>query len=276
MQSASFLIVIVLYKVKLLESDSFRTLTDSLRSRHQKADLFIYDNSPASDVPSDSLYQEWTFHYYHNPSNPGVSTAYNEGAKLARQLSKDWIILVDQDTIFPENTFSRYQQALVDHPTIPLFAPILTSNQGMIYSPCPYLFKRGFPAKELSTGIQNFRKKTVLNSGMLISLNAFESVGGYNTDLPLDFSDFNFIDKLREIYSHFVVIDLYCVHELSPNIGDYSSSLSRFERYCNGIKFHVTQPYDRIILYLLTFLRAIKLSVKFSNLVFIKSFIKTI
>jgi rhamnosyltransferase len=272
----SFLVVIVLYKANLEQSDSFISLTQALRKSSQKAEIFVYDNSPsASIMPSPEDYPEWKLHYFHNPRNPGVSTAYNEAAALAKSLGKTWLLLADQDTNFPDDIFYHYVQGVQSNPETSLFAPILVSSDKIIYSPCTYLFGRGFQSKAVVPGIQSFDNKSVLNSGLLISLDAFEQVGGYNVNLPLDFSDFNFIDKFKKNHGSFCLLETFCIHDLSPNSGDFNSSLGRFGRYCDGIKLHVTNPLDIAVLYLLTFLRAVKLCKKFSTLIFFSRLLKS-
>ena len=56
---------------------------------------------PGSIVDGAEL-DGFRIHYISDPTNPGVSKAYNVGFELARQLNKKWLLLLDQDTVFPD------------------------------------------------------------------------------------------------------------------------------------------------------------------------------
>src|SRR5579859_5229563 len=87
----SVLVVLVIYKMKIAESPAYQSLTAELICSKKSAALFFYDNSPQ---PQESLVDQcWTTYYHHDPSNPGVSKAYNEGFKKAKALNKKWLLL---------------------------------------------------------------------------------------------------------------------------------------------------------------------------------------
>src|SRR5579859_1033097 len=88
------MVIIVIYNMKLDESPAFRTLTHALQNSRQQASLFVYDNSSQPQIVSSSL---WAMTYVHDPSNPGVSKAYNEGFGCAKTQRKKWMLLADQD-----------------------------------------------------------------------------------------------------------------------------------------------------------------------------------
>jgi GT2 family glycosyltransferase len=76
--------------------------------------------------------------------NPGVSRAYLEGARVAAERGKRWLLLLDQDTCFPSEAITVYADALRRYPTEVLFAPVLRAG-ARIVSPCAYRFPRGRP-----------------------------------------------------------------------------------------------------------------------------------
>lgn len=273
----SILFVIVLYKSNLQNSISFTSLTSEVKNNfHHQIDIVIYDNSPQSMYEQNEYYECWNIHYIHNPSNPGVSKAYNEAAKLGKELHKKWLLLLDQDTNFPNDALRKYCLAVRTNYNIPLFVPILVSKDGNIYSPCRYRFKRGFTVRNVEFGLQKLSNKSVLNSGMLINLDIFHKIGGYNEKLMLDFSDFDFIDKYRKVSNNFYVIETKCIHELSSTENDFDKSLNRFVRYCISMNFIAKFDFDTITLFLITLVRACKLSIKFGNLSFLSIFFKNL
>lgn len=268
------LFILVLYKRKLNESDSFISLITSLKKTNLNIDIFIYDNSPSPMILKEELSGEnWNIYYVHDETNPGVSKAYNEGFKLGKNLNKKWLLLLDQDTKFPEDAIIKYCRAVLDNNEYFLFAPILVATNGTICSPCNYFLKRGSPMNSIEVGLVNITRKSLMNSGMLMRIDIFEKVGGYNEKIKLDFSDFDFIDRYRQIYQYFYVVDTKCIHELATVAeDDVNRSLTRFTTYCENIKYFAKNDFDTLILLFLTLFRACKLSIIFRNIKFLYVF----
>ncbi len=267
------LAVIVLYKQKLETSLTLISLNKSLLKSGRLLKIIIYDNGP------DAYYQEKNFRflqfevsYIHNFENPGVSKAYNVAAAVAKQTGKTWLLLLDQDTEFPENAIEIYLKAINEYSQQKLFVPVLHSPNGN-YSPCKYYFKSGFIWKHITPGIYNLKHKNLLNSGILIDLNLYLKAGGYKEKIKLYFSDFNFIDRLKSIHKEFVVIDAVCNHKLSDltNV-DLSASKNRFKIYCEGSFHSAEKKMDYIPLFITVFLRSMLLSFRYKNLIFMKIF----
>jgi rhamnosyltransferase len=171
------LAVLVLYGRTLGESVTFRSLEEGLRRLGERLDLLVYDNSAIASHPDPAA--GWRIEYRHDPSNPGVSRAYLEGARVAAERGKRWLLLLDQDTCFPSEAITVYADALRRYPTEVLFAPVLRAG-ARIVSPCAYRFPRGRPLRTTATGLQNLAGKSVLNSGMCVSVAAYLDVGGHD------------------------------------------------------------------------------------------------
>jgi rhamnosyltransferase len=275
--------VLVLYKIKLEESSSFVTLTNSLQKLQASLDLVVYDNSPNPMLKSSDFSQKanWKIHYIHDSTNPGVSKAYNEGAKIGQKLNKKWILLLDQDTTFSSNIMESYFNATEMSQSQNIFAPYLyQENPSILLSPSGYNFKRGFPIKNtdhLKSGITSLYGKTLLSSGLLINLMTFQDLGGYNNNLKLDFSDFYFMDQFRKLYSSFYLIDSKCLHELSrTDETSLEKSIERFSICCESAHHFSENAFEffQIIFYL--FLRSSMLSLKYKSWIFQKILYKTI
>ena len=267
------LFVLVLYKRKLNESDSFLSLVDSLKNTHLNIDIFIYDNSPSTMLKEELTDKNCNIYYIHDHSNPGVSKAYNEGFKLGKKLNKKWLLLLDQDTEFPEDALLKYCTAVQDYNKNSLFAPILVSENGAIHSPCNYFFKSGYPMQSVETGLVKCKKKSILNSGLLINIDTFDQVGGYNEKIKLDFSDFDFFNRYSKIYEYFYIVEIKCIHPLATaEDDDVNRKLKRFESYCESIKHLAELDLDTLVLLCKTLARACKLSIKFRDVKFIYIF----
>lgn len=270
----SLLIVLVLYKSDLETSESFQSIENCLRTSGSIVDVFVYDNSPQQinqvlNNHKSKVYYVWDY------SNPGVSKAYNEGLDYAKKCGKQWLLLLDQDTIFDSNFLIKYYDACVSNPDISLFAPILTLDSGEIYSPCGYRFPRTFILQKIDGGITNIKNLSLLNSGLLISIDTFQKVGGYDERLKLDFSDFEFIDRYRKISSLFVIVDTVAIHGFSAVQDKVDASVARFGRYCQSIIIMCSiRPsfLEKTMLIATSLLRSIKLSLKFKSAIFVSIF----
>lgn len=258
--------VLVLYNTRLEDSITFTSLRNSLKKNNLRMDILVYDNSPTPMVTeSDFISDNWRIHYVHDKTNPGVSKAYNEGLGIARKLNKKWLLLLDQDTSFPQNAVVEYSKAIQENPDIYLLAPIVISINKII-SPCRYFLNKGYCLRKVNPGVYNFHAKSLINSGMLINVEAFETAGGYNENVRLDFSDRFFISKYKTKYRNFSVINLRCFQNFSGTQRlTLESALARFAYYCEGARNKAVNKVDYLTLMLVTALRTVKLSLKYMN-----------
>ena len=227
--------VLVCYRATITEAPTFKTLRDSLVAARAELDLVIYDNSPqAQTVPAAS----WPgrLHYHHDASNPGVSRAYNFGAELAREQGKDWLLLLDQDTTFPVDALTAYCQTQALHPAEVMLAPILRSGP-IVISPCRFVAGFGWPIRGRLPELLPLRGHSILNSGMLVRLDAFDAVGGYNELIPLDFADHDFCRRFGQRFGSVRVLDLACRHGFSDReAASLDRDLQRFTFFCRGAR----------------------------------------
>ena len=276
----SLLIIIVTYKEPFEKCKSYSSLLSILSIKNDyKLSFFIYDNSPepctSSLNYSNDIDKKIEVNYYHDSQNSGLGVAYNKGAKLANELEKKWLLLLDQDTSFSNNILQEYYEAITKNLPIEVFAPTLFSQKGDLISPSKYLFKRGFKLSHIPQGLTSLKRITPINSGILITTQLFNLVGGYNERIRLDFSDHAFMDKIRSVREDFFVINSNSTHNLSSeSINSLSSELIRFSFFCEGAKIAAKDSNRNIIYFIITFLRAFKLSLIFRNITFLILFLK--
>ena len=270
---SSLHIIIVVYNKKLDNCDSFQSLIKS-KKVDRDLNVFIYDNSLKKQ--EIKKYNNLKIEYLHDPINSGVSKAYNQGALSALHNNKKWILLLDQDTILPDDLLMKYQEACSKNPGIKLFCPILKLSNGKIFSPCRYLFKRGFHLSHIHSGLYPLNKMTPVNSGMLINLKAFMMVGGYNDKVKLDFADFQFLERFRKMYNEFFVVDAICIQDFSNNEISFKNQLIRFRFYCEGARnVEKDTIFDWFSYILFVLLRAINLSLKYKKFAFLNVYINS-
>lgn len=262
----NLLIVIVLYKEKLNAAQSFSTIVKG----NSTQDIYVYDNSPERDFDAEK-YSFVT--YFHDSSNAGVSTAYNKGAQHAQKEKKEWLLLLDQDTSIPPDFINNLILEVEKKQGYELYATRLL-NHGKLLSPCGYKFKRGYQLDDLETGVQPIHDITFLNSGLLISLDLFTRVNGYDASVPLYFSDFVFVNKLRKLINAFVLLTIELHHNLSSNdMTDIRAFKIRYDLYLKGAFEAYRSEKSGLISYVLTtFFRAAKLSYTFKDGYYIISY----
>ncbi|TDH23326.1 glycosyltransferase [Segetibacter sp. 3557_3] len=266
--------VVVTYNIKVQETLTLLTLNDAAAYAGVKLDMIIYDNSNAPQAVSADLFSNLNCTYYHDTSNPGVSAAYNFAANEGRKRNKKFILLLDQDTSFPADTLLKYMEGLNSNANINLLCPILHTPKG-IFSPSKYYFRRGVIWKNVEPGKYRLKNRSALNSGMLINLDAYHSIGGYNPDIQLYFSDFDFLNRFKKRFQEMVVLDIRCTHTLSDIVkGDLFSAVSRFTYYVHGSYNSVLCFKDYSFLFLTILLRSLKLSLQYRNTQFLSIFFK--
>jgi GT2 family glycosyltransferase len=225
----NILAVIVLYNTPLYKSKTYISLL-----YNNSLPLFIYDNSPvAQDI---TIKQSDRIIYIHNPENPGLSYAYNRAAEYARNNGFDWMLLLDQDTIFAENILSEYEEAISNNPGIKLFVPPIKVHNQKFLSPVRSKHRVSYLAKNVPSGVASLGEYSPVNSGMMILVDAFLAVGGYNEKVRIDYSDFQFLERFRRHYDEFFVLKSVCFQEFSNEVQNTEQLIERYKVFCECLK----------------------------------------
>ncbi len=263
---ADLMVVIVLFKNKPEQSSAYISFQAALSSLPFLPTLFIYDNSPDEYLSRDHHYI-----YYHDPKNSGISRAYNKAVGLATKENKKWMLFLDQDTNVEGIIFEKLLNSINRHPGSCVFVPKIQDEKGLL-SPFKYTFGRGkrIVADQEKYSLKDFR---FVNSGMLINCDAFTMSGGYDEEIPLDFSDIAFGETLKKITGHFILIKATLSHSFSGNIRQQlPEALIRFHFFCRGA-FTMGKKFGPLYLYYIrAFFRAARLSWVYKNPVFLKIF----
>lgn len=273
------LAVVVLYKQDINESISLKTIYQSLAEHNEVMDMVVYDNSPSfSTGICDFQYSKniKIVKYIPDEKNSGVSRAYNITNKIAEVLGKKYILLLDQDTSFSLNFVKELVENIkTGHD---LLFPFLKSSENII-SPCKYILGRGgyLPVSQQYSGIHNIRKTNFLNSGAVISVSLFSKVGGYNEQIPLYFSDFNFFNRAKRCCNVYYSLNTFCEHFMaSDDLSDIDKFLYRYKDYCKGALLCYSSLMGKLLMIINILARSLKLSIRMKNLITMKIAIKTI
>ena len=267
------LVIMVIYRCASEKSAAWNALVQEAANQKATIDLLIYDNSPEPQHFPPSPFIK--MRYRHNSHNPGVSKAYNEGCALARGEMKKWLLLLDQDTSFGLGWLETYFQNTVEQPQSLIKVPILLSGS-VIISPFQYWLTKGVPSRSVEPGIYSLHRYFAINSGLLIDREVFESVGGYDESIPLDFSDFAFMFKLKRNKYRLSVIDLHGYHRLSSlSKQDKNTARQRFKQYCVGSKRLTHYTRQSLLHFFLCGGRAIRLGIQYRSLNFVSILVQS-
>jgi len=224
----NLLLVIIIYKEKLKNSDTYK----SLISNYPEMPLFIYDNSPVPQHNQDEFKQN--VKYVSDTSNMGLSYAYNRAAEYAEQKEYEWILLLDQDTLFCGKILEMFQVAIKDNPNVSIFAPIIFSGKLLLSPARINIFMK---LKKPITGLLPLSEYNVINSGMLVNVEAMRSVGGYNEEVWLDYSDYEFLNRMRRGgFLSLYVIDRICYQSFSDHLQTPQQKLERYAIFCKCLQ----------------------------------------
>lgn len=217
------LIVTVIYNQKITDSNVFRSLLS------KRMDVFIYDNSPTPQ-PHSGLPKNWT--YISDPSNPGLSKAYNTAARFAVANGYNWLLITDQDTSFPPGAIDTYRLYAEKNEQYRMFIPKVLTAGNRYLSPVKAKRYSAHISESAPSGKILLKGYAVINSGTLVTTDSFISCGGYNEDVFLDFSDFQFMERFAAKYHTAYVMDMECTQDFS-NISDSADKkLTRFRLFC--------------------------------------------
>lgn len=265
--------VIVLYCRNINNCDSIASLSKSPDLYDYIDTLFVHDNTPEPcDYPVQ--FEQLKVHYVHDMNNSGVSKAYNQAAKYAQENGYEWLLLLDQDTVLPDDALTKYQNAINEHPDLPIYAPILRTKEGAICSPCTFKWHRGFTPKSINLGKNSLKELSPINSCMLVNVEKLIQVGGYNENAFLDFSDFQFIERVSKKYTHFSVVNFTAEQDFSNDTKNEISLIRRFKIYCKcALGCEKNSLIDRVQYFTIVMMRATKLFLRTKNVQFFSIFL---
>lgn len=221
-ENGKILYVLVICGCTVEQSEAFRTLI--LPSPDEIKHTFVYDNS---SIVQTTGYEVAA--YVHDTQNHGLSKAYNEASRFAAAHGYTWLLLLDQDTMFPADALSFYKSAANTVKT-DMIVPRHKIDNGLYLSPTPYSMKTSKLQRQAPTGLVSFRTCCPINSGMLVTVSSFIKAGGYEESVWLDMSDICFIEKYRRYYdSYYVMPEVTCIQSFS---GLETQPEKIFRRYC--------------------------------------------
>ena len=194
MNNPSILVVVVLYKCSLAQSQTWNSLASSKGLPGERIRVLVFNNSPTplSDAEQNliNLFSHRS-DYFHYPENISLAKIYNLAIK--KRDKEDFLLILDQDSQFDTNFFNEFKIKSTIHPEIDLFIPYVIHNRKVV-SPGNWLGYKGRYWKNLTTGKVDSKNLTAISSGMFIGFS-------YLTN---DFSHFDETFSLYGIDTYFM------------------------------------------------------------------------
>lgn len=260
------LVVIVLHKVQPREAAAFVTLTASI-ARLSKCSsalhVLLYDNTPEIGDPAtlpEGVQYESAGH------NSGIAAAYNRALNLAQEHGCPWLLLLDQDTVLPENFLESLLKELEEYKRnadVVAVAPIVRSR-GVAVSPKRVGF---FGLKAFSRtprGIQDAEIASI-NSGTAIRCDFIRSIGGFSRAYWLDYLDHWLFRQIYAAGKKVAVSDCILEHSLSVQNYRRNIDLDRYRSILAGESAFMTTHKSKlqIPVYLVRLLaRSVRLAIQ--------------
>lgn len=267
------LFIIVSYRQKYWETTSYKTLVNSYKSNNDKSDLHIFIADNTDEVLwdcSDYVADEGIKIKYEKYNNLGLSYAYNRGVEYAKRNGFSWIVLLDQDSDLPKDIYTKYYESL-ENQNVYIKVPITFINNMKILSPSKYIYYRSFLYDKINSGIMNIENHSFINTGMLIKVDFYLDVGGYNEFIKLDFTDHDFVYRAKNNTDKFEVLDIKINQDFSSVTHSKKQAIERYSLYLRDLKEFKKGKSNQIMLFInADLLRVVKLSVKYKTLEFIK------
>lgn len=191
------LAVIVIYKMRPLDSSTLQTLLASLEnttSENLDLKIIVWDNTPggqdSGELPDGILYES-------APHNPGLAEAYNQALERAEAEGYEWLLTLDQDSCLPTDflgKISDFARELSPNNTIGAIVPQVIAD-GRIVSPFRFVFS---VPRWFGLGFVGTSKRAVYaaNSGSTLRVSTLREIGGYDPMFPLDLSDTHLFHRL--------------------------------------------------------------------------------
>ncbi|MGY6562156.1 MAG: glycosyltransferase [Luteibaculaceae bacterium] len=262
----SFAAVMVVYNQNPLTCATYTSLI-----KVSGLPILIYDNSPNAQnltLPEHVFYQ-------HDSRNLGVSNAYNEGFNYFKKQGFTHVLVLDSDSNFPPGALELYKAALVDYSTQLIF-PKMISNKRVI-SPFYFRYGKTWYGEGIEKGKLTLQPILAINSGLLIPIQLAEAVGNYNVNIPLDFSDIDFVLRCARVQPKAYCLNVVVQHGLSEHEQKpLESAKFRYKTYLVGLKYTaINSSITKILMWYWAKLKALKLSFKYRSTYFFSHYIKT-
>lgn len=227
--------------------------------------LFIVNNSPVKPVVFEEL-KKHKIEIIHLSQNMGIAYAQNIGIKKAIEEGAEFILLSDQDTIYPENYVYEMLKCFEDEKVAaagPMFVDTHTGERQLFVVIDRFKFKKMYPQ------YGKHEVSQLIASGTIIKVSALKDIGLMREDFFIDWVDMEWcwraIKKGYKLIGNADVVIYHQHGEKSSKLLKRHITLKKPWRYYytirNGIYLSLhsdlLNPFLRFILFLKVFRNAL-------------------
>jgi GT2 family glycosyltransferase len=218
-RSPRLFVVTVLYNCPISQSSTYTSLLRQTGHDSKRVSCLLYDNSPTREGLEGS---PSTWLSVNDPTNGGLSRAYNCALDEARKQHCEWLLLLDQDTYLPPyfmDELFRVIDAAQASTDVAAIVPTIRMGSRQISPVQPKLF-RNIPFKPHNSIAPEWLM--AINSATAVRLEFLDSIGGFSNEFWLDYLDHWLFRKIYDSKKKVLVTESQVEHNLSVvnlNIG---------------------------------------------------------
>lgn len=158
-------------------------LNENIKSVYCQVDeIYIYDNASKNVNQILDKINDQKIKIYCAKKNQGIAVALNLSLQYAYDNGYEWLLQLDQDSVFPYNGIDEYKKIIAINNEIGIIAP--------------RIIDRNYQVNNEIKGEWEYIDETI-NSGALVNVCVWKKIGGYDEKIFLDNVDFDYDNNLR-------------------------------------------------------------------------------
>ena len=172
--------------------------------------IYVFDNTENSNLIAKNLITLPKISYHQDGENKGLSKRLNEACESAIKDGFDWLLTMDQDSIFFQDSFAKYINCFSQYKNKEAVGMFATTNTRIKNV-----------SLEMCDCVEDFG---IITSGTLLSLKAFKKIGEFDEALFIDCVDHDYC--IRTYLAGYKIIrftKIFLLHELGREV--YRSSI---------------------------------------------------
>jgi rhamnosyltransferase len=163
--------------------------------------IYVFDNTEEGCDLKEQIVGFSKVEYYHDGVNNAIAQRLNIAAKKAISEGFDWLLMMDQDSKFINNSLEYYLKGIENYP-LKASIPVFCLN---------YLRE----SKESSPIAQSQAIDLFITSGSVLNLSLFPVIGDFDEALFIDFVDTEYSLRCKKLgYKIIQFTNIFLVHQL--------------------------------------------------------------
>lgn len=163
--------------------------------------IYVFDNTEKGCDLKEQILSFSNVEFFHDGKNNAIAQRLNTAAKKAISEGFDWLLMMDQDSKFINNSLEYYLNGIENHP-LKASTPIFCLN---------YLREN----KESSPITETQEIDLFITSGSVLNLKLFPIIGNFDEALFIDFVDTEYSLRCKNLgYKIIQFSNIFLVHQL--------------------------------------------------------------